>query len=864
MGNYNPHQPIILGQEWVPIREEDLGLSPSVNSVEVGHGFTLTTPRTLATMRYYENLAAPTPLSPGQVFLASVYRRGTEAATGPIRKVIIPVNNGGTTGSGITVNGGSVAAALAQPDDSAAINFADIGLNQQEVAMFFATNSYAADLNGKRILGVDIKYSFMIDPRSIAQEQNLNAALFLATDGNDGVLSLGNIYNDMGIYDVSSAVAYPTYGKKRLGEINQLWETTGFVIPSAERMPWNYTGLQRFEASAANRIHLHLFVQLNNPEAIPDPAPFATLYYAAMEVYFCEEQRIAVAGFQRYNPAVSVVAPGAFPMTARNNNGTFTTLPVLPAGDYTVTLSSPDVGDLYAPIQTFPNLNALREYYPIPPHPGVQVNIPAPVDDTKLGQTFSQEVTHVLPQLSLHTSGGPLTEVHVYGRQAVAQVYGTNVAEQNIYDDVVGTNTDYAQVRFYARRFGETTQALDFAGLNALSTSTASISVADFDNLDEILDGWKEVTLRLSTPAVMGTLVAPDPVFRWSSAAETAGNRWEILGAIAPALSGVPGNLFNKVPAPNQLGTATYQPTSGDTVLLKWMPGYSPVVTAPTDDSTADAVVLFSTDPPAISGFGVTMLTQPISGIGPDCGVDPCCIPTEIFYNQVTWTALSVPASGFGAYELQRSDDLTDWETIMLATEVSGSSFNDHEARVGLLSSYRIRALNVYNFAGSWSTTATETIDEPGVEIGCEGGHLLIFTSNSRQDGSINLAHSSIWDSTVAEDFDFPEAGDVVLQKMYGKNFVTAFRPLERGGERFTRTILVQAAAISAPTLGDFTALRDMAWDTVPYICVRDEDGNRWFATVLVPSGRVQLNRTLYMAPVTVIEVTDVPYPVDP
>jgi len=50
----------------------------------------------------------------------------------------------------------------------------------------------------------------------------------------------------------------------------------------------------------------------------------------------------------------------------------------------------------------------------------------------------------------------------------------------------------------------------------------------------------------------------------------------------------------------------------------------------------------------------------------------------------------------------------------------------------------------------------------------------------------------------------------------------------------------------------------------VPYICVRDEDGNRWLATVLVPSGRVLRDRRLYMAPISVIEVTATPAPVDP
>lgn len=223
------------------------------------------------------------------------------------------------------------------------------------------------------------------------------------------------------------------------------------------------------------------------------------------------------------------------------------------------------------------------------------------------------------------------------------------------------------------------------------------------------------------------------------------------------------------------------------------------------------------------------------------------------------------PGYWFSKYELQRMDTVdTEWQTIMAATSPGQSSFKDFEARIGIESTYRIRMVNVYDFPGPWSAEVSETITEPGVEIGCEGGHLLVFSSNERQDGSSNLAYSSVWEGQVAEDFVFPEADFTQLQAMYGRDFFTAFRPSERGGERFGRTVLVQAAAIAPETLGDFTGLRDMAWADTSYVCVRDEDGNRWFATILVPGGRVQLYRRLYMAPVEIIEVTATPSEVDP
>src|SRR3546814_6034249 len=52
---------------------------------------------------------------------------------------------------------------------------------------------------------------------------------------------------------------------------------------------------------------------------------------------------------------------------------------------------------------------------------------------------------------------------------------------------------------------------LTLAGTSSLSGSTASITSAEHDGLPEIIDGWKEVTLRFATPPTMGTLASPEP-----------------------------------------------------------------------------------------------------------------------------------------------------------------------------------------------------------------------------------------------------------------------------------------------------------------------------------------------------------------
>ncbi len=297
---------------------------------------------------------------------------------------------------------------------------------------------------------------------------------------------------------------------------------------------------------------------------------------------------------------------------------------------------------------------------------------------------------------------------------------------------------------------------------------------------------------------------------------------------------------------------------------MGWIPQFGPYVSATTDDNNSDAVLLFSQDPAPVSGFALSTLSQALTGIGQACGLNPVGIPTALSYHRLTWSA---PASTGFATELQRMDTVdTTWTTIMLSTNTSVTGFNDYEARVGILTSYRIRRLNLYGFYGPWSSTLTGTLTAPGVTVGVTGGHVMIFTTNSRQSGTSNLAYLPIWDvgQTINENFAFPEAGFVTLQPMYNKEYFTAFHPTERGGDQFQRTILVQAAAISPETLADFTALRNMAWDSVPYICVRDEDGNRWFATILVPNAQVMRGRRLYEANIQIIETTSVPTQVDP
>jgi hypothetical protein len=1086
MGIYNPNLPIILGQEWVPIRDEDLLFDESVNAYEQGTGFTLTTARQVSTGRFYTN-HPPKGVYYNQAYTMTVYAKDMEDSAGPVRSVVIPVNNGATTGAGVFILSPdtTVAQALSNPGTAPdrGIRIQSGGGVQNDVNIWFAVNSYSQILAGKRILGVNYLYQF----RRVINTSYSIAAGVADEIGFSMRRPIGGFTATWNFPPIAEGPATPPddtrmFVRRRVGDVAMWYGNDPFN--NSNMIPWTYEELQKLEASASNRVDTHI-----NADGFAGDGPDVVINYMGLEVFYCNENRTLFGTTIFNNSMVGSASPrigfGLNNVALHPVTNTALSNTVLSSGDYVMTLAQGSLGDNTEVLANFgpqAEVNAIRELYPMPAQPGYRMEIPFPLDESVINRQIEVIESAVIPQLSLHTSGAgdALTEPHPYGRQVAAEVWGTIYAQQELNDANVAASHEYPWVRFYARRFGDTTIPLTVTGQAGLATSTASITPDEFDALSETLDGWKEVSLEFATPPIMGVGTAPS--FRFTATGELAGNRWEVLGASAPALSGIPGNMYNLAPAAQQLYQGTYDAPTGATQELEWMPQGvgSPFVSgAGIQDDSSDLFLIFAQEPPAVSGFGVITMCQPLTGIGQECEVDPCCVPSAILFNQLSWdrfTDLDAPL-GF-SYEIQRMDSVDDWQTIMLESSGAGSGlllsgevgsfastpdaaaldivgdidlradvsldqwmnggqvlvskwgastafsyrlgmlggriqlvwsnngtsilaevstvtvtvpdggrlavratldvvsganrvvtfytapsldgpwtqlgsaittagntsifsgsanvvlgnnstgslshepaigimhgiqilngiggtavanpdfaaqpvgttsfvdsagltwtlqgdatitnipdvFNDFEARVGLESSYRIRVVDDYGFWGPWSDTVTATILEPGVTIGCRnGGHVLIFTSNERQSGAINLAYSSVWmDQQVTEDFSFPEAGFVQLQAMYDRDYFTAFRPLERGGEQFTRTVLVQAAAISPPTLGDFRSLRDMAWESVNYICVRDEDGNRWFATVGVPSGRVMNSRKLYLAPVQVIEVTATPTPVDP
>jgi hypothetical protein len=232
-----------------------------------------------------------------------------------------------------------------------------------------------------------------------------------------------------------------------------------------------------------------------------------------------------------------------------------------------------------------------------------------------------------------------------------------------------------------------------------------------------------------------------------------------------------------------------------------------------------------------------------------------------VAFDDITVTHL---LPGFGTLELRRSDALDPtWHTILSATTATVAGFSDFEARVAVASTYRIRLVDQSGATSAWSPGVTHTLTTPGVRGARTGQGLLMFTTNQHQADGAALAYTTVFDRTPSRESTFPEAETVTVQRMFGRDFQTVFHGTERGGERFTRTLLIQTAAGGA-TSTRLRQLRDLAWADLPYVCVRDETGQRWLAAITVPSATLLGRRGTLLAQVEITEVTDTPHPIDP
>lgn len=255
------------------------------------------------------------------------------------------------------------------------------------------------------------------------------------------------------------------------------------------------------------------------------------------------------------------------------------------------------------------------------------------------------------------------------------------------------------------------------------------------------------------------------------------------------------------------------------------------------------------------TGLSVEALVTGLPSAVGDVRPDPTgeCVMSGMPYNFVSWTE-TVLEGAFGYYEVQRMDTFTDWQTVLYSMSEQNAQFYDFEARINDSSCYRVRVFNTSGISSPWTAAVCSGVLPAG-------GVGYTFTSN-HSTGS-GVIYSDLYSGEALRDYASDEANELVTMKLSGRDFVVAFQPCERRGVSFSRELLINA--LRTPTVRGvhgFDSLRDLAKMGLPYVCVRDESGDRFFAAITVPDFRIRQPKDWMKATVGIVEVTDVATPV--
>lgn len=849
MVRYNPNFPTVTGNEFAPTATDPRNLD---TATAFGYTFRTQARAGIATAR-----VMMTQPPPGQtmrkVVSCEVYPDNVAPGTGPMRKILVPCSvavsylNAGSGGTG-----GSLAQRVGNPTDGGWVTLTGPSAG---VRLSFDTGSANTKLwtalQGARIVDLSLRYA--VTGEFDLHYQNMSMWLENITSGAAFEIDRTLIGEEFQYENVVTRRA-------RIGDYNPFWNTT--IDPNTDwrRGPWvgrngsnNFLGVEALKSGAGTNIA----VRLMTPTSVAVGVNAFNLHYAALEITYAEETRVA-AGAIDLTPGVAV------------NEGLFTAdVPLFSPYNWGFLWNS-NAGYDYALAISQGYIGNNSVTYPVP----ISIDRLVSARDTfrghkgliftktlREGEAWSREETDSFPSVALYDSTTTFTDATIYPPSQVYLAQTQMQIDQSSFlgDDyqwvedggVAAAGTVYTHARFYARNQPATTGALQIILTNNSNVPTgprAEISVEDFALLPEINEGWKEVTLLLDTPWV--TTGGFNRV-RWQFLSQTPTTApWEVLGADANPTRTDDVSTYG----------ATYASASGYTHIDQ------------TDDLSSDMSVMLIQALEVPGNLAVETAVQPLTVLDEYCGVPVEAIPTGITYHQITWDPVNdLAVAGFLHYELQRRDTTMDadvWETVATVTTVGTTYADDYEARVGVVVSYRVRQVHEEGYTSAWSTTVTSTITSPGVTGAGVDSSVLILTSNHNPAG--NLAYVQLWTGTggiPSQDFTYTEAGQTTYQEMYNRDYQVAFRPLERGGVEFTRTLLINAAGVPSRTLDKgTTALRDLAWDTVPYVAVRDENHNRWLCSLEVPSSAtrdIPSAGHLVIAPVQFVEVTGTPAPVD-
>jgi hypothetical protein len=223
-----------------------------------------------------------------------------------------------------------------------------------------------------------------------------------------------------------------------------------------------------------------------------------------------------------------------------------------------------------------------------------------------------------------------------------------------------------------------------------------------------------------------------------------------------------------------------------------------------------------------------------------------------IHYAHITWCPSTDP--DFAAYLIEREDDVTEgYRTIARVTSEAVTGFNDYEGRRNIEANYRMR---VERSDGATSVyTDVETADPEFTQCGYQ------LTSN--EDPSLNLEYMDTPDRV----YDFQDP--VQEWELFDRDFAVMFRQTEDRGVVFVINFwLYMDGTPVANNVPDnlrgfqaFTALKTLVRADLSYVCVLDEDGNKWFAALRMDGQKATRKEPggKYLFPIRVRQVTTTP-----
>lgn len=857
--HYNPSNPASVGNEFAPVVATDY--SPEL-FVERGYSFRQDIIGSqYKWMSMFVTDLPPWPV-PGHGYLFTLYRRGQETNTGPMRKIIIPVAGTNTAATTVVNGGGSATTALQNPTDNSYVRMGITNGAESYVRASFDTSAAVASaaLTGKRIVNVSVLYSLFAQP---GNEAPLPVNLYHRRT-SDGVRI------NMGTLDVplASSSLVETQ-EQRIGELNSFDDPSAFnpFTDVNYRLPWRYSGrgLSDLRSAGNQRIEVQIAA------ATVDGPREVYLNYLALEVTYCEENRRGVIGFIRgadYT-ASCVISVNGYTL-GRNtfcggsgmvNPQDGTTAATLDTYQGTITLKRSDYGP-YNNSGPAGKLRALRTITPFPDHPGVAINLTGAE-----GETPTITTTDLVPQIIMHDPSGPAflnsddpsyPWGHTYGLQAPLDVYTGHSVVQEVDQYAAAPNTDYVHLRFWARSIEASAPLrVEIETPSQGPIVVYTLTHTEWQTFPEVADGWRQVDVQIDGALTVdddGTVLAPAaPRFLSDTAQFRA---WQILAERVDTVAFDSGN-------PDDTGIGTY----GNEGAQGGIEGAFDT----TDDT--DVAVVWSVEPPTVTGLEATVATQALGHVDPTCPGEISQIPTGMQYIHLTWDPVAEGGpefANFAYYEIRRSNavvgDLaatSEFYPIARLYSPLLTEFDDYEYAAGRNNSYRIYVFNTNGISGNVGG-AIEVGPLP-TTVNDNGGTCNALTFTSNFDPVRNRAYPASWPSAPAvKEFTFLEAEERVLQRFHRRDYSVAFRPAERGGVQFTRTLLTNSATIPLSSLRDgFTSIRNTAWNDVPYVCVRDQHGNRWFANVNIPGGTIQNREKLQLVEAVITEVTREPHPVE-